>query len=715
MAVKKSSVSELTNNSDYSVVSQDEIEVTLQRMKTVLDGIVNSFYNKELPDWLREAKSEFLSMSREVNFTDHNSKDTLAKTEKSETAITLENIKKCKPTKMKLCAELSRRGLSTKGKRESLLTRLRKELNEEKKMKLEGGQRDISLNEDLWNLFSSKLCIMLDPSDRSKVCFTVKCETCCMWMPVDSTCSSVQNVLNPSFCCVKCDVNKDMSRIVAELKSQLAEKKSELQIISSNFDKGLFTFNSKDAPTLSDVIVQDNDHSSIPSNSETVSKDVVVGCSKCTPNRVSEEPTVLEYSMNVKSKPGVSTPISDCTNCKNMNEKLSARAKLCGMLRRDLNDKDNELLNVSNVFHLALKKLHKPIDTFDSTCDGGDGMDVAGIHRIPRKHIDSKTSQLRVNIHHDCIREEDKSKPVQKSKHRSNPLNVNSAVDNNACKVTQNQLEDQQFNTSNFPSLMVVGDSNVRFTQSELKMHKKCKRLVCIPGGGIYKIANELESNLHFLTSDAYVILQGGGNGLEYVGAKKTASVLRNMVVRVKKVAPSVKIAVLPIFPRSFNGKRYDFERKMCNNLIFKMAQEERIGIIEIMKPWDSISAKDGIHLSWKGQKEVGFSIRKWLASMAWPEYQDVPYRQFNHGGTRKDLRSQGVKNISTVHTDNYPFENDFEKLSNERIHAINSPKFNVPSYAQDDRLVDSVVERVLDKLEGVLNYKLARGLKTCS
>ncbi|XP_050692800.1 uncharacterized protein LOC126983763 [Eriocheir sinensis] len=163
--------------------------------------------------------------------------------------------------------------------------------------------------------------------------------------------------------------------------------------------------------------------------------------------------------------------------------------------------------------------------------------------------------------------------------------------------------------------IRIIGDSMVK----NVHMHVKCK----LEGSGITSMSGAQITNIRKKVQeeaagmkDGLLILQGGGNGLQYVGQEDTIKEVSDSVKAAE--GRGMKVAVVGIMRRPKAGPDYEKMRRTTNRKIqeelmklkMEWMQEKKgdVSFIDLDKALerDAAFATNGVHLNEEGMRRMG-------------------------------------------------------------------------------------------------------------
>ena len=185
-------------------------------------------------------------------------------------------------------------------------------------------------------------------------------------------------------------------------------------------------------------------------------------------------------------------------------------------------------------------------------------------------------------------------------------------------------------------------------------------------------------------SKQTFVILQGGGNGLDSSGSQNTIKNMREIVKDLKEKFENVEIALTPIFPRKHYRPEYEVMRRETNKAMRVLSKEEDLAFIELEEPWNWLVSRDGIHLCRHGHNHLGFVYRRWLMLKGWKEYQDHRNRQ----------ASQETSQASQL-----PVNSEINVLNNLRPSLPEKQPVKNSTSGSQDHLSEDIINLIVEKV----------------
>lgn len=117
--------------------------------------------------------------------------------------------------------------------------------------------------------------------------------------------------------------------------------------------------------------------------------------------------------------------------------------------------------------------------------------------------------------------------------------------------------------------LILLGDSMIRRTDTAMNMGGQSGRMrVCLPGANMVDIMENAKTLRLEKEAVSCLIIQGGGNGLEWIGAKGTVEVIMKGIEEIEKQQRHIRVIVCGIIRRPAETGRYEQVRKETNMLL---------------------------------------------------------------------------------------------------------------------------------------------------
>ena len=171
--------------------------------------------------------------------------------------------------------------------------------------------------------------------------------------------------------------------------------------------------------------------------------------------------------------------------------------------------------------------------------------------------------------------------------------------------------------------IRIIGDSMVKKTGLHVRCKMSGSKCTSLSGASIRQVRETVEKEAREIEDNSLMILQGGGNGLEYVGVEDTVKEVVNAVKAVEEKGMSV--AVVGVLRRPREGMQYETLRKRTNRRIqeemLRMKMEwmrERKGNVSFIDmdatlQDDRLFARDGVHLNDAGNEKMGRRLCEWV------------------------------------------------------------------------------------------------------
>ena len=170
--------------------------------------------------------------------------------------------------------------------------------------------------------------------------------------------------------------------------------------------------------------------------------------------------------------------------------------------------------------------------------------------------------------------------------------------------------------------IRIIGDSMVKMMHSQVKCRMQGSGCTSLRGAKITDIRKKVEEEADSL-KDGMLIIQGGGNGLEFVGEDET---VRNVVDAVKSVeGKGMSVAVVGVMQRPREGPFYERLRRTTNRRIqeellrmkidWMKEKKGKLSFIDMDGVVDrfSLYAEDGVHLNNAGTARMGRRLCEWV------------------------------------------------------------------------------------------------------
>ncbi|XP_050706391.1 uncharacterized protein LOC126991737 isoform X2 [Eriocheir sinensis] len=170
--------------------------------------------------------------------------------------------------------------------------------------------------------------------------------------------------------------------------------------------------------------------------------------------------------------------------------------------------------------------------------------------------------------------------------------------------------------------IRIIGDSMMKNAHWHVKCNMDGSGCTSMSGAQIRNIKKRVQHDAGDL-KDGLLIVQGGGNALEYVGQEDT---VKDVVDSVKAVeGKGMKVAVVGIMRRPREGPQYERLRRSTNKRIQEEMMKMKIewtrgkkGDVSFIDMdgvlrGDAAFDVDGVHLSGNGNRRMGERLREWV------------------------------------------------------------------------------------------------------
>ena len=172
-----------------------------------------------------------------------------------------------------------------------------------------------------------------------------------------------------------------------------------------------------------------------------------------------------------------------------------------------------------------------------------------------------------------------------------------------------------------FP-VRIIGDSMVKRMTTQVRCNVEGGGCTSMSGARISDVRQKIVEEAPRMR-DGLLVIQGGGNGLGYVGEEETIS---NVVEAVKAVeGKGMSVAVVGVLRRPREGRHYESRRRATNKKLHERIADlkvewlrEKKGNISFLDmdsqlKEDRFYAADGIHLNEAGNARMGARLREWV------------------------------------------------------------------------------------------------------
>ena len=173
-------------------------------------------------------------------------------------------------------------------------------------------------------------------------------------------------------------------------------------------------------------------------------------------------------------------------------------------------------------------------------------------------------------------------------------------------------------------TINIIGDSMIRQITRIIKCSEPNSGCVSKGGAGIKEIMTNATEINRKVCGDGYMILQGGGNSLKWLGVEETAKSILEGVDTIQNENKRLNIAVCSILPRPKENESYERMRRETNKRIQQglcirkaiatRAKEEAASFLDmdsLLRP--DMYREDGVHLNAEGNEQIGKKALAWL------------------------------------------------------------------------------------------------------
>lgn len=133
-------------------------------------------------------------------------------------------------------------------------------------------------------------------------------------------------------------------------------------------------------------------------------------------------------------------------------------------------------------------------------------------------------------------------------------------------------------------------------------------------GADIESIKETVHNHLKEMETEDLVVIEGGGNGLEYKEEQKTISAIDNIVEQIKsRISTKPQVMCIPK-RREKERERFGIKRKVVNQMIIENLEGwgcDGLHLWEAMD-WNEVWTRDGVHLENIGQVWVAWNMVEW-------------------------------------------------------------------------------------------------------
>lgn len=163
----------------------------------------------------------------------------------------------------------------------------------------------------------------------------------------------------------------------------------------------------------------------------------------------------------------------------------------------------------------------------------------------------------------------------------------------------------------------LFGDSLMRGVGREVYCLSKGQYRVIdksVPGSNIRQIHQTVQAHLSELQPEDLVVVEGGGNGLEEIGAEETLRVMKDTVAMIRgKIMRNPLVMCVPM-RRGLESGRFGQMRRWVNGRCVERLEDWRCDGLQLWERlnWRQVWAQDGIHLSNVGKVWTAWNVVEW-------------------------------------------------------------------------------------------------------
>ena len=169
--------------------------------------------------------------------------------------------------------------------------------------------------------------------------------------------------------------------------------------------------------------------------------------------------------------------------------------------------------------------------------------------------------------------------------------------------------------------VVVVGDSLVRYLEDPLQTNtendekKRNRKVICKPGATMYQIAEVVEK-LDMGNEGGVVVIQGGGNNLLKIGARKTWERIRQAIWEMWEKNKNIAVIIVGITRRCKEPKAFEMQRKVMDEIMEEEVnawtkERERKGCVPPYKHGVQFVSNDRVVKN-RDVSEDGVHLLKW-------------------------------------------------------------------------------------------------------
>ena len=172
-------------------------------------------------------------------------------------------------------------------------------------------------------------------------------------------------------------------------------------------------------------------------------------------------------------------------------------------------------------------------------------------------------------------------------------------------------------------SINIIGDSMVRHITKIVKCSNEGSGCIARGGAGIREIVMKSEETGKRIQDDGYLIIQGGGNSLKWLGIEATVKAIVDGVDKIEN-EKKLNVAVCSILPRPRESERYEcmrnevnrrLQEELCTRKAEAMKKKKRsasfLDMDSVLSP--KMYRDDGVHFNSEGNAQFGKKVLTWI------------------------------------------------------------------------------------------------------
>ena len=170
--------------------------------------------------------------------------------------------------------------------------------------------------------------------------------------------------------------------------------------------------------------------------------------------------------------------------------------------------------------------------------------------------------------------------------------------------------------------IRIIGDSIVKKTHVHVRCERKDSGCTSMSGARIEEVKKRVQEEAGDM-KDGLLVIQGGGNGLEYVGKDDTVKEMLDAVRAVE--GKNISVAVVGVLKRPREDPQYEWLRRSTNRKLqeelmklkieWKKEKKGDVSFIDMdhVLRENRCFSRDGVHLSDEGDARMGRRLCEWV------------------------------------------------------------------------------------------------------